>query len=65
MGVDQERRFEACLYDDIWTRLTERVSRICQNLFILRQPYSCKQFHVHLTHLTFVTKSNSLKQIQF
>ena len=28
MGVDQEHRFETCVYEDIWTRLTANVSRV-------------------------------------
>ena len=35
MGADTEHRFEACVYEDIWTRLTASVSRVYENLFIL------------------------------
>ena len=51
MGDDQQRRFEACVYEDIWTRLTTSVSRVYENLFILRQNHFRNHFHAQ-DHLT-------------
>ena len=39
MGVDQEHRFEACVYEDVWTRLTANVGRVYENLFVFRQTH--------------------------
>ena len=51
MDVDQEHRFEACLYEDIRTRLTANVIRVYKNLFILRQALFRNLFQAE-EHLT-------------
>ena len=56
MGDDQQRRFEACVYEDIWTRLTTSVSRVYENLFIFRQNHFRNHFHAQDLDLIYLWK---------